>query len=494
VKVRAAKRSRRELEAIFSLDNFAADFPDLPWCPPGYIYTGGYNLPLSTAETPRLYLGQPRSGKSALAKLEALTVLQNIRFGHAQRFFALDPKMEWFDLLTRYLPRESVRYIEPTNVIDGAAYALFDDVESADDAEGIGKLLSPPNPRVENRFFDDARDSILGGLCRAVFMVYGREGRLHHVTAYMLDEDSMKSGLELGGERNRPLVKAHFGKGAKGTNRDVIRTIINSLDELRRAGDGWRRSKRICSIAGFRQGKYALLIGYSHTMPDVTATVTRLVINRMNRQLLAERDIYRPRTFQYLDEYVFFNKLHTLVPTLALASAKGVCASLLVQDEGLQKDVYGPYQTQALSGLCSKFFFRLADPDTAEKASRHCGETERVRVTRSISQTNGEHPTTSFSMAEHFERVRTIPPEYFMSIPLLNPPHVNACGYVGVSPFLGVYLDEVPLHVMQQWLPRPRLSLPELVAATSKEMPVAEGQGDDDEWPDLDSNSGPLGR
>src|SRR5262245_24786701 len=122
------------LEPVFPLDNFAAKFPTLPWCPPGFIYTGGYNLRLQSAETPRLYLGQPRSGKSNLAKLEALTVLQNIRFGYAQRFFALDPKMEWFDLLTRYLPRESIRYIDPTNPAEGAAYALFDDVDSDDEA------------------------------------------------------------------------------------------------------------------------------------------------------------------------------------------------------------------------------------------------------------------------------------------------------------------------------------------------------------------------
>jgi hypothetical protein len=142
-----------------------------------------------------------------------------------------------------------------------------------------------------------------------------------------------------------------------------------------------------------------------------------------------------------------------------LSSARGVCASQLVQVEGLQKEVYGPNLTQALSGLCSKFFFRLADPDTADKASRHCGETERLRVTRSMSvSTGGERPTMNFSMAEHYERVRTFPPEYFMSIPLLNPPYVNGCGYVAVSPFLGVYEDAVPLHAMQRWLPRPRPS------------------------------------
>src|SRR5262245_37994745 len=113
---RRAIRFQGELEAVFPLDNFAAKFPALPWCPPGYIHTGGYNMPLSTAETPRLYLGQPRSGKSILAKLEALTVLQNIRFGYAQRLLALDPKQEWMDLFLRYLPRESIRYIEPTNI------------------------------------------------------------------------------------------------------------------------------------------------------------------------------------------------------------------------------------------------------------------------------------------------------------------------------------------------------------------------------------------
>jgi hypothetical protein len=257
-------------------------------------------------------------------------------------------------------------------------------------------------------------------------------------------------------------------------------------------------------MKGVARGEYALIIGYSHLMPDVSAIVTRLSINGLNRVLLAEPDIYRPRTFLYLDEYAFFGKIETLVPTLALARAKGVSASLLVQDEGLQREVYGPNLTQALSGLCSKFLFRLGDVDTADKASRSCGEVERIRVTRSNSHvTGGERPTTTYSMAEHFERVRSLPPDYFMSIPLINPPHVNACEYVGISPFLGTYIDEVPLHAMQRWLPRPRFSLPQFAPGTidlpaprveaacePSHAEVVEEDIDDVEWPELDSEDG----
>lgn len=439
--------------------NFAESMRDLDWCPPDKYHFGAFNIPLEHAVHTMMW-GAPRRGKSVAAKLLGATALQSIKHGYTSTALFLDLKKEYFLWLCSVLPRNSIRYLQPFDP-DGARWLPFEDFgDSIESMEALGRMLAPSNPEATNPFFDQATANILAGLCVGVGVTQGTSATLEDLTRYLQDESTMRDGLKLAPELNRSRLATYFG--AK-PNRDVLSTLANRLVDLRAAAAMMQRASQCFSVKGYLASEYALVVGHSHAYAEATAALTRCVVSSASRSILDLPDRYYPNHWLFLDEIPHFGKVD-LTSLLALAPAKGAVCCLTTQDSALMKHVYGEALYQAISGtIQQKLWFRLSCPTTAEEASLHFGDVEKVRFSRSISHSLGSdgQPQETFGISEQFERVRAVPPHVFMNLPPLSPTNPRLY-FLAVSPTLGNYADSIEFTFIVRAVPRPvQQQLPE---------------------------------
>jgi hypothetical protein len=435
--------------------NFAQLMRDLDFCPPECFHYGGVNYPLHHAETPFLQVGAQRSGKSAHAKLLALTALQSIKHGLTESAFWFDFKGEYLAWLRLVLPGSSIKYIEPFDLENGVAWDVAAEITSIAEAEAMGRLLAPTNPEGREPFFDDSAGNAIAGIVVSLYVTRGHDWILSDLTKILSGgPNAIRYALARVPELNRGRIEFYFNNAQK-MNRDVLGTLGNRTSDLAAAALQWEKASERVTLVGWKTGKFALLLGYSHNYPEATKAISRALLSKMSRLILAEPDWYFPRSWVFLDELPFFGRLDSLPGLLSLGPAKGLAASVSFQDVGLMRHVYGPDLMQAINGLTpQKLFCRLSDVDTAEWASRHFGEVERTRLTRSISHANGEHPSTTFSLGEHYDRTRAVRPEDFLTIRPLSPPVVNELVSYVVSPVLGNYAHALHIDTIRRLLPR----------------------------------------
>lgn len=442
--------------------NFASSMLDLGFCPPGCYHYGGVNYPLQYAETPFLQVGAQRSGKSTHAKLLMLSALQSIKHGFTRRLFGFDFKGEYLAMLSALLPRPSVKYIEPFSPY-GVAWDIAAEIGSVAEAEAMGRLLAPTNPEGREPFFDESAGNAIAGLLVSLHVTRGPDWTLLDLVKFLNGGPSaIRDGLALAPSLNRGRIAFYFND--QKMNRDVLGTLGNRTKDLAAAAEQWERAGESITLGRWIDGEFALFLGYSHNHPEATAALSRAAVAKLSRLILAEPDCYFPKSWLFFDELAFYGRVDPLPGLLSLGPAKGMVASMSFQDLGLMRKVYGADLTQAINGLTpQKIFCRLSDPDTAEWASRHFGDIESTRVTRGVSHASGEHPSTTTSYTEHFDRSRAVRPEDFLNIRPLSPPLVNELTSYVVSPTLGNYCHALHLDTIRLLLPRgPELVAPEL--------------------------------
>ena len=452
---RSRFRNRSALTSFERIEpNFAQYMRSLDFCPPGCYHYAGINYPLQQAETPFLQVGAQRSGKSTYAKLLALSALQSIKFGFTRSAFFFDFKGEYLALLAQLLPRESIKYIQPFDLKQGVAWDIAAEITSVAEAEVMARLLAPTNPEGHEPFFDDSAGNAIAGLLISLHVTRGVDWTLWDL-AKMLNggPSAIRAGLALAPSHNSGRIEFYFG-GQK-LNRDVLSTLGNRTADLSAAAEQWEKAGERVTLAGWKNGEFALLLGYSHEYPEATKALSRALLSKISRLILAEPDCYFPKSWVFLDELPFFGRLDSLPGLLSLGPARGLAASISFQDLGLMRSIYGPDLTQAINGLTpQKLFCRLSDVDTAEWASRHFGDVESIRLTRSMSHADGEKPSNTFSVGEQLHRARAVPPEDFLTIRPLSPPVVNEIRSYVVSPVLGNYPHSLHINTIRRLLPR----------------------------------------
>jgi len=458
---------RRKSSGLASLrQSFASLMPDLPFVSPDQIHVGGWNLPSDCALSHCVIWGAPRMGKSTLAKLYALSALNGIKHGYGERAFFTDPKGEWMSLLHRYIGSDAIRYVQPSDR-RSARWDAFAELHSPEDAERMGADFTEPAQHGDSRgkFFETAGDDIHGALMGAEYVVHGTHGSLRNVVASTKNKDCMRAHIKRAGSRYDWVLSNYFD--FRSPNRDVVSSVSQTMNPLRAAVEDWERATTTYTIEGFLNGLYALVLGFSQEYPQAFAGLARATIGRISRKTMAEPDCGKPKTYAFLDEIGFWGDLSSILPGwLALGPAKGCCATITCQDFGLLRRHYGPDLTSAILGMCAQqFYFRLADVDSAEHASRAFGDSEHLRISQSINYSRSETGAVNIAVTdgEHLERVRSVPPDVFLGLDMtqrglpqllpLAPPLVDEVRFYASSPWLGTYTDSIHLDTIRRWLP-----------------------------------------
>jgi type IV secretory pathway TraG/TraD family ATPase VirD4 len=260
----------------------------------------------------------------------------------------------------------------------------------------------------------------------------------------------MREGLMLAPDLNRECIELFFGQ--KSVNRDVLSTIGNRTLDIRDAAVEWSKAQDSFTFGDWKEGRFALVHGYSHNHPTLTQALSRVVAAYVSRTILADKNTNTPRTYCLWDELPFFGKIDSLQGLLSLGRKKGLAAAIAYQKAGQMLEVYGPHLTRAINGLTpQRLHCRTSDAEEAEAISRHFGETQRSYFTRSVSRTSGQPGSESFT--QHIDRIRVVTPEAIMGLPVPMSDDDVIWAYV-ISPVLGLnYACPLPLAALRRILP-----------------------------------------
>ena len=420
------------------------------------------------------FVGRPRSGKTSLITILLLSALSFMR-----RAFVFDYKSEYIDLLRRRVPTEMLTHIAPLND-ESVRYDIAGDVNSIRDAEAVGALLAPVPPSEHQPYFSEHTQNLLKGLVVSNHILRPNAWNLSHLTKAMESTSAMRNCLAIAPELNRGRLENYL-KAAK-QNRDVTATLENRRSDLAAVAEHWATLREGISLTDWMTSGKILVFGHSHKNANATVAISRLLISRLAEILLDEPNCDTPQSWIFLDELPSAGRIDPLHDLLSKGPGKGVVSVLGYQDFGSLRDLYGPDRATAINSFSAfKWFGALNDPESAERASLHFGERERLRFTRSISHTYAQQSSTTVGVGEHYDRCRIVPPSRFLNIRALGGmtpsgrPVTWLAGYV-ISPIYGKYPYALSLKKLQRLLPREAESQGaaasvHLASANSRELP-----------------------
>jgi type IV secretory pathway TraG/TraD family ATPase VirD4 len=149
-----------------------------------------------------------------------------------------------------------------------------------------------------------------------------------------------------------------------------------------------------------REGKGWLWLSYRE---DQAAALRPLLAAWIGEAVNAKLSLPAERVRRHwllLDEVASLGRVQGLSDALTKGRKYGLCAMVGLQSVAQLRDAYGQDGAQTLlSCLSSQLLLRANDPETAEYASRHLGESEVLR--ESISE--GRHRTVT--QQHHIERL-----------------------------------------------------------------------------------------
>jgi type IV secretory pathway TraG/TraD family ATPase VirD4 len=365
--------------------------------------------------------------------------------------FFFDVKNEYFPWLQSIVPGH-VALIDPFNP-KGVAWDIAADCRSVDDCEAIAGLLAPVQDSKEPFFGESVRQWFQGAM---VTLHITREGEwtFSEFVRELRSPKAIKKLLEEAPELNRSRIESYFE--TEKPNRDVLSTLGNRIADLAAVARKWENVREKVSISDWMRGRNPILVfGHSHRNVDAIAALARAFIHRLSQTLLDGENTDLPHSWVFLDEIQTLPKLTELPQLLSKGGSKGVAIAAGYQDIGAMREIYGADLAQSINSYFGfKAFFRTEDPDSAEWASKFFGEARFLVPLMGRSFTDGANPTSSWSVTEHLDKRRIVPPEAFMELPFLDPPEVNAIGSYVIAPVRGGrYPYELTLETIQRFFP-----------------------------------------
>jgi len=449
------------------------------------FHFAGVDCPLQFAKHMFCCVGAPRHGKTLLLKLLALSALATIAGRSTRRAVFYDFKREYSPWLSLLVPPRWLKCVEPFHP-DTVAWAIARDIQDVDQAEAMGKLLAPVHPDTREPFFDETVGGIFAGVLISLHLRYGPNWTLFDLYKALQSTRAIHETLAFAPAYNAWRIEEYLK--AKQPNRDVLTTLGNRVQGFAAVARRWENASEAISLSQWMENPFVLVLGHSHQHAEATTAIRRAMFGRLSQLLLDEPDYDTPQSWLFFDELPSAGRLDMLPELLSKGPSRGVVAALGFQDISSLRHNFGPDLAQAISSFCGfKAFVRINDPETAEWASKHFGESDVLRHFVGRSWTDGRYPSSTVSVSPHMDRCRVVTPLELMSIPPLCPPEVTSLGSYVISPPFGRYRYELTLDTIERYLPRvPAPNPPRSQRPTQRPLLAPPTPGpEDDELPYL---------
>jgi len=350
---------------------------------PGYTL-GGIPYPAHTEQQHTLVIGSTGSGKSNILRDQIAQVRRMkdraIIYDRTGALIA-----EFFD------PKRDILL----NPLDsrGAAYSLFNDVNSRADMDQVLAALIPEPKSAADPFWNQGarivageagwqvRNEIIGDPSARM----QRNGRpfvsTRAWTSRLLRSNLAGLANSLVGSAAAVVIDPESPKTAVSI-RAIIATYFNCLRYLKDEPDGFSIRDW---VENGEPGSF-LFIGTRANKHESLKPLISLWMDIAINALLSLDQSRDRRLWVFLDELTSMHKLPSLGPGLAESRQFGGCFALGVQGPSQVRDVYGVDGAETIFNLCkTRAILNLPDEQSAKWASLQLGRGEVIETTENIS-------------------------------------------------------------------------------------------------------------
>lgn len=392
----------------------------------GKFYWADHLLDLEFARNHSLILGVTGSGKGILQRLHLYSLVEQILHqGSNMRAFLFDPKREQIPLLVAMgVPLEVIRILHP---LDARCHALdlARDFDRPAAARELPKLLIPVKGNEAQPFFPNSARLLVNGILqtflsrskgkwtlRDVILATWYRGRLEAIIRKVPNWARYQSCFA--DERVFQNIKA---------------TLDVTISEFEVVAALWHNRPMLSLREWVRESGSFLVMGSDPTLHSVIDPLNQLTFNRLAQLILSldeiatpvERNasIANPYTFLTLDELPSAGNLDMLGRLLKEGRSKGACVLIALQMIYSLRELYGDNVAHEIISQCgNRAILRLADPDTAELATRWIGEEEYEEKTVGATLMPGGREESTSNVSYGVVRLpRVLPCQLWESFP-----------------------------------------------------------------------------
>lgn len=394
----------------------------------------GLATPAETFNQPTVFLGVPKTGKSAAAVMLYGSVLDLMdRFPGRTRVVWLDVKNERPSFLHATLPDGVPLYL--LNPLDERSMAVDWTGSSRAEALQLAHSLIPALENDNAPFFRNWARRLLWSVIR-VFLTYAPRARrgwlLADVLAVCGAERTLKAVLSLTPE-TRSLYRSALRKSAKSSG-DVFSTLRSVVQEYADVAiaDRLAAGPRFDPRRFLREDAVAVL-GLTPTGSQAVLPLYAILLQRLIEEARMNSDP-TDRLFLILDEVSLLGPrfIDALVTAGCVGRSSGIHVLTTSQSVELLRSSLGQAKADAFLVSCETLLaFRAASRLTAEYCAGWFGRQQGVLIT--VNDTYSGRNSGSQSFVESVTALPTVMPADVLHLPLADP-EADAMEYYAVSP------------------------------------------------------------
>lgn len=360
-----------------------------------------------------LVISGTRGGKGVGAVIPAI-------LDHQGPVVALDIKGENFAVTRRY--RETlgrkVAVLNPFGLVQGLSdqFNPLDYIRSQELARDVNLIadgLVKPERGNDGHFSDMARQ-LIGAAIEVVVTQEEPDRRNLVSVADLLLSANLNATLnawidnsDLVGHRPAQVAATFLGTGDR--ERGSIKTSLSKAFQWMQS-DSMRHflTKSTFPIDSLLDDQVDLFIVVPLDQVSNQAVFMRLFINLVLGTVVRQDGRRRVKApiLLVLDEFVRMGRMEQVLNIANVAAGVGVEALFVSQDIGQVEEAYGRNDARSIFGSCiSKRIFNVTDIETAEWASRHCGE--NTVYTQQVREAKTANESVDFSYSEQRRKVMT---------------------------------------------------------------------------------------
>lgn len=323
-------------------------------------------------------VGASGSGKSSLIRLLMRSVLPDVLVkAFDTRAIVYDPKTDYLpDLAALDLLHETVIL----NPFDRrcSAWDIGRDIQNEAQAQELAAIMIPPGEGT-NKFFYDAARMMLTTAVSALIRTQGTAWTFRDLLLLCANASDLKTLVERANLPERNAVDDFLNPDREARSTRMTLAVENTTYNVIAAA--WHRAKREgrnFSITPWVEGRgpQIVLLPHVKTARTAVATMNRLLVQRMQQELLSyptKNDATGRRTWVFLDEFAAIGRIPHLEEILTEGRSSGVCAVLGFQDIAHVRHAYHGL-TEALLGQCThQAYFRVNTAEMGEWAAKQFG-------------------------------------------------------------------------------------------------------------------------
>ncbi|MBF0102878.1 MAG: type IV secretion system DNA-binding domain-containing protein [Desulfobacterales bacterium] len=338
----------------------------------GDLCLGSVNMPINSENRHTFSIGRPGVGKTCLN----MKILERL-IERNERILIYDFKGDYCEAF--YNPKRGHQIFNPLDA-RSLHWNIFNDIHTHMDIDAVASSLIPSQSSTLEPFWHDAARDVFSGI---LHFLYEHNFRTNQDIWKIVTSDRTVIEENLKGTQCGKRALRYLGE----ENAKQAQSILAVMMQFGKCFEYMAEMHGDFSIKRWLESDAnCIFITSNADVQDTLRPILSLFIDLIGRKLLSMPDNYASKTFILLDEFGTLQRLTSIISLLTLSRSKNGSCFISIQDYGQIDETYSKNVRQTIINSCgTKVLFSVGDVDTANISSKLIGESEFVRMDKSVS-------------------------------------------------------------------------------------------------------------